>query len=238
MGGQQFLQCAASDLRGNVRRVGGERGDQRIRHGTVGAAAIILPADTETGPFQAGEHLLERGEPDRVGVGHALSLCLREGQALLHGEGEPPAGRERPGYLPQQRLLVGKGKHGLEQQHYVEGAGRDRRDPRDLEATGKVAGPLTRDVDGAGAEIHPEIDATQLPRDEPPGSGDAAAEVEHGDAGCDAGPFRQSKNLPGRHEALLLDELAGGVRRHARSLQCLDERSALVLLHGCSTPRS
>ena len=97
----------------------------------------------------------QRGEPDRVGVRHALSLCLREGQALLHGEGEPPAGRERPGYLPKQRLLVGKGEHGLEQEHHVERAGRDRGDPRDLEATGKVAGALARDVDGAGAESPP-----------------------------------------------------------------------------------
>ena len=39
----------------------------------------------------------------------------------------------------------------------------------------------------------------------------------------------------GAHEALLLDELAGGVGRLAGSLQGLDERSALVLLHGCST---
>ena len=46
---------------------------------------------------------------------------------------------------------------------------------------------------------------------------------------------RQGPDLSGAHEALLLDELAGGVRRHAGSLQGLDERSALVLLHGRST---
>ena len=46
---------------------------------------------------------------------------------------------------------------------------------------------------------------------------------------------RQRPDLAGAHEALLLDELAGGVRRHAGSLQGLDERCALVLLHGFST---
>ena len=135
----------------------------------------------------------------------------------------------------KQRLLVGKGEHGLEQEHHVERAGRDRRDPRDLEATGKVAGALTCDVDGAGAGVHPQIGATQLPSDEPSGPGNAAAEVEHGDPGCDAGLHRQRPDLCGAHEALLLDELARGVRRHAGSLQGLNERSALVLFHGRST---
>ena len=135
----------------------------------------------------------------------------------------------------QQRLLVGKGEHRLEQEHHVERAGRDRGDPRDLEATGKAAGALARDLDGAGAGVHPQIGAAQLPGDEPPGPGDAAAQVEHGDPGRDAGPARQRPDLAGAHEALLLDELAGGVRRHAGSPQGLDERSALVLLHGRST---
>ena len=48
---------------------------------------------------------------------------------------------------------------------------------------------------------------------------------------------RQRPDLAGAHEALLLDELAGGVRRHAGSLQGLDERSALVLLHGWARRR-
>ena len=46
---------------------------------------------------------------------------------------------------------------------------------------------------------------------------------------------RQRPDLSGEHEALLLDELAGGVRRHAGSLESLDERSPLVLPHGRST---
>ena len=35
VGSQQLLECPASDLRGDVRSVGGKRLDQRIRHGTV-----------------------------------------------------------------------------------------------------------------------------------------------------------------------------------------------------------
>ena len=111
----------------------------------VGAAAVILPADDQPGPLQAGEHLRQRSEPDRVCVGHALSLRLRERLALLQGEGEPPAGGKRPGYLLQQRLLVAEGEHGLQQEHHIERAGRDRGDARDLEATGQVTGALTRD---------------------------------------------------------------------------------------------
>ena len=175
---------------------------------------------------------MQRGEPDRVGVRHPLSLCLGEGQAFFEGEGEPPAGCERPGYLSHQRRLVGKREHGLEQEHHVERARRDRGDPRDLEATGKVARPLTRDVEGARAEIHPQIGATQLLSDESSGSGNSAAQVEHGDPGRNAGLTRQGPNLCRAHEALLLDELAGSVRRHAGSPEGRHERRALVLLHG------
>ena len=98
---------------------------------------------------------------------------------------------------------------------------------------GRSPSALARDVDGAGAEVHPQIGATQLPSDEPPRPGNSAAQVQHGDPGGNAGPTRQGPNLAGAHEALLLDELARGIRRHAGSLERLDERSALVLLHGC-----
>ncbi len=129
----------------------------------------------------------QRGEPDRVGVRHALSLRLREGQpSSMVKANRPPVVSARR-YLLKQRLLVGKGEHGLEQEHHVERAGRDRRDPRDLEATRKVAGPLACDVDGARAEVHAEIGATELPGDEPSGPGHSAAQVQHGDPGCDAG---------------------------------------------------
>ena len=215
MGGEQLLECPGADLPGNVGSIGGERLDQRIRHGTMRPTAVIPPADNQPDPLQAGEHLLQRGEPDGVGVGHALSLCLREGQALLHGEGEPPAGLERSGYLLKQRFLFGEGEHGLEQKHHVERAGRDWGDPRNLEAAGKVATALTRDANGARAEVHPKIGATQLPGDEPSGTRNSAAQVQHGDPGCDPGLMRQCQNLAGAHEALLLDELAGRVRRHA-----------------------
>ena len=42
---------------------------------------------------------------------------------------------------------------------------------------------------------------------------------------------RQRPDLARAHEALLLDEFAGGVRGHACSTERLDERSAIVLLH-------
>ncbi len=77
----------------------------------MGLSAVILPTDNQPDLLQAGEHLWQRGEPDRVGVGHPLSLRLREGQAFLHGEGEPPAGREGLRHLLKQRLLLWKGKH-------------------------------------------------------------------------------------------------------------------------------
>ena len=216
-------------------RIGGERADQRIRHFTMGAAVVGLPADAQPDSLQTGEQLVERNQPDRVGVGHARSLRLAEGQALLDGEGEPPAGRERARYLLEQRLLVGKGEHRLEQEHCVERAGRDRGDARDLEAARKVAGALACDLDGAGAVVHPEVGATQFLGDEPSRPRDAAAQVEHRDPAGDAGLNSEGPDLAGAHEALLLDEFAGGERRHASSLQGLGERSALVLFHCCFT---
>src|SRR6476620_4437108 len=234
--GEQLLESPGADLPGNVGSIGGERVDQRIRHGTMRPTAVIPPADNQPDPLQAGEHLLQRGEPHGVGVGHALALWLCEGQALLHGEGEPPAGVECSGYLLKQRLLFGEGEHGLEQKHHVERAGRDWGDPRYLEAAGKVATALTRDANGARAEVHPQIGATQFPGDEPSGTRNSAAQVQHGDPGCDPGLTRQRQNLAGAHEALLLDELAGRLRRHAPWPEAPEERSAIVLLHGCSAP--
>src|SRR3954451_1810673 len=230
--GQQLVQCLISDLRGDAGGVGGERTDQRVRHGAVGATAVFLPADNQPRSLQASEHLLQRREPDRVGVRHALSLPLGERQALFHGEGEPSAAGERLGYLSKQWFLLGEGEHGLEEKHHIERAGWDWRDPGDLEATGKVAGALPRDVDRTPAEVHPEIGAAEVSGDEASGPGDSAAQVQHGDAGCDAGSIRQRSNLAGAHEALLVDELAGGIRRRARLAEGRDERSAFVLLHG------
>ena len=77
-------------------------------------------------------------------------------------------------------------------------AGRERGDLRDLEATGKAAGALACDVDGARAEVDPQVGATQLPSDEPSGPGDSAAQVEHGDPGCDAGRRASARISPAR----------------------------------------
>src|SRR5207248_1953617 len=99
-------------------------------------------------------------------------------------------------------------------------------DPHHLKATGKPASALTCDVNGAGAVVDSQIGAAGLSGDEPAGSGNSAAQVQHGNAGGDAGLTRQCPNLSGAHEALLLDELAGRIRRHARSPERLEERSA------------
>ena len=198
---------------------------------------VLLPADTQSDALQVGEHLRQRSEPDGVGIRHALSLCLCERETLLQREGEPPAGPQRPGNLLEQRLLVGKGEHGLEQEHDVERAGRNRRNSRHLEAAGKIAGPLTRDLDGAGARVHAQIRAAELSRDEPTGPGNSAAQVQDGDPACDAGLLGQVPDLRGAHEALLLDELAGRVGGRAGPLQGPDERSTVVLVHGRSARR-
>jgi demethylmenaquinone methyltransferase/2-methoxy-6-polyprenyl-1,4-benzoquinol methylase len=95
VGGQQLVQCRAPDLSGDVRGIGGKCVDQGIRQGTVRPAAVVLPSDNEADPFQAGEHVRQRGEPNRVGVGHARALRLGEGPTLLQGEGEPPTDPER-----------------------------------------------------------------------------------------------------------------------------------------------
>ena len=95
----------------------------------------------------------------------------------------------------------------------------------------KIARTLTCDLDGAGAEVHPQIRATQLLSDEPPGTGHTAAQIEHGDSARDAGLTREGQYLSSPHEALLLDELAGNVRGDPGSLQSSRERRALVLLH-------
>src|ERR1700726_2594750 len=57
VGGQQLIQCPATDLRGDVRGIGGKGVDQRIRYGTVRPAAVFVPADNEADPFQPGEHV-------------------------------------------------------------------------------------------------------------------------------------------------------------------------------------
>ena len=101
----------------------------------------------------------------------------------------------------------------------------------DLEVARKIARTLTCDLDGAGAEVHPQIRATQLLSDEPPGTGHTAAQIEHGDSARDAGLTREGQYLSSPHEALLLDELAGNVRRARARCRALRERRALVLLH-------
>lgn len=231
VGTKQLLQRRFSDLRSDVKRIGGKRFGQRFGHDGVRPGAVLLPADDQPDPVQGSEHLLDRDEPHGVGVGHPLPLRLGEGQARLDGAGEPPAGRECAEDLPQQWLLLGKCQDRLEQEHHVERARGDRRDPGHLEATGEVAGKPASDVDGVGAVVDPEVVAAHLPGDEAPGAADAAAQIQHRDARADARLTGQLPNFTGAHEALLFDVLAGGIRADSRPLEGTNEGGALVLLH-------
>ena len=53
VGGEQVVQRAAADLRGDGRGVRGERVRQRLRRRAVRAAVVLLPGDDEPGPLQA-----------------------------------------------------------------------------------------------------------------------------------------------------------------------------------------
>jgi hypothetical protein len=162
------------------------------------------------------------------GIG-ARSAVVSGGPSSSVKAKSPP---EHRGDLAQQRVLVLEGEHRLEQEHDVEGAGWEGRDLRDREAARQVARALAGDGDGARAGVHAQVDAAQLPREETPGPGDAAAQVQHRDPGADADLHRQGPDLAGGHEALLPDKLAGGVRRHARAVQGPVERRAVILPHG------
>ena len=107
----------------------------------------------------------------------------------------------------------------------------------DLEAAGEAAGPLACNLDRARALVDPKVVAAQLARDEASRPRDAAAQVEHRGAGCDAGPLRERSNLARAHEALLLHVLTRRVGRHPGPLQRHDERHAVILLHGVITNR-
>ena len=165
------------------------------------------------------------------GSGIAARSAVVSGGPSSSVKAKRPPGRSAAPIARDQRVLVLDGEHRLEQEHDVERAARQRRRVRDREAAGQVARLLAGDRDGARAEVHAQVGAAQLPREEPPGPGDAAPQVEHPDPGADAGPRREVPDLAGGHEALLPDELAGGVRRRAGALQGLLERRAVVLPH-------
>ncbi len=237
VGGQQLLQRPAVRSarrcprhRRQTRRSANPpwRGGTDCSRPASGRPARPAPGQLSISSSGVSHTVSASGMPRSLGVG--------ERQALFDGEGEPSAGRQRPAISPEAaRPCPRKASIVSSRSTTSNGPGGMRGDPRDLEATGKVARALPGDVDGAGAVVHPQIGAAQLPGDEPSRPGDSAAEVEHRDPGCDAGPARQGPNLAGAHEALLLDELAGGIRRHAGSLEGPDERRALVLPHGCPT---
>src|SRR5215216_1866472 len=232
MGGEQLVQRPAADLRGDVLGVGSERVRKRLRCHAVRVAVVVLPRDDESGPLQGSGHLVERVEPDRVGVGHRRPLGRRERWSLLEREGEAPAGPERRGDVAYQRVLVLESEHRLEQEHDVEGAAWEGRDVRGRKAAREVARALDGDGDGARARVHAQVHAAKLPGEETPGPAQAAAQVQHRDPRADADLYPQGPDLAGGHEALLPDELAGSVRRHARAVQRPVERRAVVLPHG------
>src|SRR6185312_3870107 len=172
-----------------------------------------------------------------VGTRHAHPLCLGQRLALLQREREPPARGEGPRHLPQQRPLVAEGKHGLEEEHDLEGPRRQRRDLPDVEAAGQAAGALAGNGDRALARVDTEVVAAEPPRQETAGACDSTAQVEHPDAWADAGPFRQAADLGGAYEALLLDVLAGAEGRLLSGTQGLDEHAAVVPAHGLAANR-
>ena len=220
-----------------MRGVGGVGVRQRLRRRAVRAAVVLLPGDHEPGLLQGRDELVERGEPDRVGVGHLRPLGTGQRRPLLEREGEAAARPERAGNPADQRVLVLHGEHRLEQEHDVEGAVRERRDAPDLEAAGEVARALAGEGDGALAEVHAQVVAAELPCEEASGPADAAAQVQHRDPGADAGTRRKRADLAGVHEALLPGELAGWIGRHARALQRAVEGGADVLPHEPNAPR-
>ena len=217
LGGEQLIERPAADLCGDVIGARGERVSQRLRHRAVRVAVVLLPRDAETGPFQARGHLVERCEPDRVGVGHRRPLGRRERRPLLEREGEPPAGPSAAAIARTSASLSSKASIVSEQEHDVEGAAGRGWHVRGREAARQVAGALAGDGDGARAGIHAQVHAAQLTREETPGP----ATPQHRSSTVTRGRCRPAAPGPGSRRpsgrALLPDELAGRVRRHSRA---------------------
>src|SRR5204863_381483 len=77
---------------------------------------------------------------------------------------------DRRGDLADRRVLVREGEHRVEQEHDVEGPGRQGRQPPDHEAARQVARALAGDGDRARAGVRAHVVATQLSRQEAPGA--------------------------------------------------------------------
>ena len=170
--------------------------------------------DHQTGAVQRCSHLVERREPDRVGIGHALSLRLGEGRALFQREGEPPAGCERRRYLLKQRAPCREtrawSRAAAPRRTARAGAAGSARPRSDREGRRRARARSRWRSELASTPRYVQPSSRVMNR---PGPADSAAQVQHGDAGARSRPDRQRPDLAGAHEALLLDELAGGVRR-------------------------
>jgi phosphatidylglycerophosphate synthase len=225
--------------------MGDIRISQRLGDGKVRLAPVVRPADRESRLREERVHLVKRHEPDGVGAGHSYPLRLRQCSSLLEREREATAGGERARDGLEQRPLVAKREHRLEQEHHVEGALGERRDLRDEEAARQVADALTCFGDGLLACVHAEVRAIKLLRQESARPSDPATQVENGDAWTDARPLRQSPNLGGPDEALLFDILGGPERRPLGLFQSLGckptharHRSLLRMLERGATLRA
>src|SRR6516165_5298605 len=98
------------------------------------SAPVFLPANHQTGVSEERAYLVERREPDRVGVWHARPFGLGQGHALLHREPEPSAEWQRTRDCLHQRLLVSESEQRLEQEHRIERPGGEWWDLRDHES--------------------------------------------------------------------------------------------------------
>ena len=237
VGGEQVGQRPAADLRGDGRGLRGVRVRQRLRRRAVRAAVVRLPRDDEPGPLQRRGQLVERGEPDRVGVGHRRPLGRRQRRPSSSVKAKRPPGPSAAAIARTSASLSSTASIASSSSTTSNAPAGQRRRLRDREAARQVARLLAGDRDGARAEVHAQVAAAQLPREEPPGPGDAAADVQHADAGADAGPRRQGADLARGHEALLPDELARAVRRRADAVQRPVERRAVVLPHRAARTR-
>src|SRR5919112_627079 len=164
-----------------------------------------------------------------------MCLDLGEWRAFLEREREPAAGGQGRDDRVEEGAFVAEGEHRLQEKHDVEGSLGKRGDHADLEAAGESVGrgTLPGHVHGAAAPVDPDVVAAQLAGDEPPGTGDPAAQVEDPDSRAHSGALRQRPDLRGAHEALLTEELPGRIRHLARPPQCTVERVPFVLPHEC-----
>ena len=185
---QQLGERALADLlldRGCVRT---ERGDEGIRHGAMGRAVIPPGGRTaEPGPIEVLEHLLQGRQPDGVGGGRQRSFGRGERSPLLEREREAPAGSERgTARSPSRGALSGNASRVSSSSTTSNAAGGGGGIRETSKRHGTPAGALAGDVDGARADVDPQVGATEFAGDVAARAGHATAEVQRGHPRRDA----------------------------------------------------